>query len=123
MFSNKRKVKDYPAEICKALSLFGIEHKREYKFHNARKFRFDIAIPQYRIAIEFEGGVFSNGRHVRGAGYISDCRKYNLAVLNGWRLLRYTTADTRKKNWEYNIVSDVEELIGGLNGKTNKNRT
>lgn len=41
------------------------------------------------VAVEVEGGTFSGGAHTRGLHYRSDCRKYNLAVLKGWRILRF----------------------------------
>ncbi len=53
--------------------------------------RFDMAFPEKRVAIEIEGGVFNNGRHVRGMGYHKDCTKYNLAAQQGWIVLRYTS--------------------------------
>ena len=43
------------------------------------------------IAVELEGGVWTNGRHSRGAGFTSDCEKYNEAQLLGWRVLRFTS--------------------------------
>lgn len=55
-----------------------------------RDWRFDVAIPEYKIAIEFEGGTWAGGRHVRGLGMISDMDKYNVATVHGWRVLRYT---------------------------------
>lgn len=69
--------------------IFG-ECEREYRFHPIRRFRFDYAIPSKKIAIEQEGGVWTNGRHTRGKGYISDMEKYNLATSMGWRVLRFT---------------------------------
>lgn len=71
------------------LKLNNIDYVREHKFHPIRKWRFDFAIPQYLIAIECEGGVWSGGRHTRGLGYSKDCEKYNNATLLGWRVLRY----------------------------------
>lgn len=65
--------------------------EREFKFHPVRRFRFDFAWVNQRVAAEVEGGTWSGGRHVRGSGYRSDCEKYNLAVLNGWRVYRFTT--------------------------------
>ena len=62
----------------------------EYRFHPTRRWRFDIALPQEKIAIEQEGGLWIRGRHNRASGYISDLEKYNAAVLLGWRVLRYT---------------------------------
>jgi len=102
---------DYPEMISIALKKAGIENEREYKFLEDRRFRFDVAIPKYKVAIEFEGGVYTRGRHVRPAGYISDVKKYNLAVRYGWKLLRYTTADTKSWGWVKNIVNDVLEII------------
>lgn len=67
------------------------EPVREYKFLKKRRFRFDYAFPLVRVAVELEGGTFSGGRHVRGKGYASDCEKYNLATLAGWKVLRFTS--------------------------------
>jgi len=55
-----------------------------------KDWRFDLAIPEYKIAIEFDGGGFIAGRHNRGMGVISDMHKINTAVIHGWRVLRYT---------------------------------
>jgi very-short-patch-repair endonuclease len=60
----------------------------EYRFHPERKWRFDYAWPTHRVALEVEGGVFSGGRHSRGAGFRADAEKYNQAAALGWRLLR-----------------------------------
>lgn len=57
-----------------------------------RRFRFDLAWPGHHLACEVDGGTFSGGRHVRGTGYESDCTKLNLAILAGWRVLRFTAA-------------------------------
>jgi hypothetical protein len=62
----------------------------EFRFHPARRFRFDFAFPGHFVAVEIDGGVWSNGRHTRGAGFIADQQKTNLAAVNGWRVLRYT---------------------------------
>lgn len=62
----------------------------EYKFCPDRKWRFDYAFPKQKIAVEQEGGAWSQGRHTRGSGFIKDMEKYNKAVLLGWRVLRYT---------------------------------
>lgn len=63
---------------------------REYRFHDTRKWRFDFAWPDLKIAVECEGGAWSGGRHTRGAGFIGDCEKYNAAALAGWRVFRFT---------------------------------
>jgi very-short-patch-repair endonuclease len=66
--------------------------RREYRFSPPRRWRFDYAWPDRRIALEIEGGTYNGGRHVRGKGYEADCEKYNAAALAGWTVLRVTTA-------------------------------
>ena len=61
-------------------------------------FRLDFAWPDHRIAVEIEGGTWVRGGHNRGAGYESNCRKYNHATLQGWKLFRFTTGMVR--SWE-----------------------
>ena len=70
--------------------LLGVEVIAEHKFHPVRRWRFDYAILDKKIAIEVEGGVWSNGRHTRGSGFLKDIEKYNNATLLGWRLVRCT---------------------------------
>jgi very-short-patch-repair endonuclease len=72
------------------LRAIGLDFEREYRFHKVRKWRFDFAIPDLKIGIECEGGIYSGGRHVRGNGFEADCFKYNQAALDGWRVLRFT---------------------------------
>ena len=62
----------------------------EYRFCLDRKWRFDYAWPDQRIALEYEGGVTSGGRHTRAVGYTKDCEKYNQAQIMGWTVLRVT---------------------------------
>ena len=62
----------------------------EYTFHETRKWRFDWAWPDNRVALEVEGGIWTGGRHSRGAGMLKDIEKYNAAALAGWRVLRVT---------------------------------
>ena len=63
---------------------------REFKFHKTRRWRFDFCWPEYKLALEVDGGAFNNGRHTRGKGFIADMDKYNAAALLGWTVLRTT---------------------------------
>jgi len=60
----------------------------EHKFHPKRKWRFDLACPEQRIAIEIEGGVFIKGAHGSITGILRDVEKYNEATSLGWRVIR-----------------------------------
>ncbi len=76
--------------IKKQLHYSGINYVTEYQFHDVRKFRFDIAIPDKMIAIEYEGLNSEKSGHTTVTGYTKDTDKYNLATSLGWRILRYT---------------------------------
>lgn len=67
------------------------EPVREYRFHSGRRWRFDYAYPEYLVALEVEGAVWTNGRHTRGRGYSEDARKYSEAAILGWCVIRVTT--------------------------------
>ena len=64
--------------------------EREHQFFPGRRWRFDFAWPDRLIAAEVEGGIWTHGRHSRGAGFEKDCEKYNSAALVGWRVFRFT---------------------------------
>lgn len=66
--------------------------EREYRFHPVRKWRFDAAWPEHKVAVEVEGGIYTRGRHTRPAGFNEDSRKYAQATLLGWRVFRVTEA-------------------------------
>lgn len=66
------------------------EPEPEHRFHPERKWRLDFAWPHYKTSVEIEGGIWSEGRHVRGYGFEADCEKYNYAQLFGWVVLRFT---------------------------------
>lgn len=69
----------------------------EFKFHPSRKWRADFALPAAKILVEIDGGVWSGGRHTRGAGFVRDQEKLNAAAVLGYRVLRFTPADCRAK--------------------------
>ncbi len=83
------------------LRIEGIEFVSEYVFSD-RKFRFDIAIPEKMIAIEYEGIFSEKSRHTSIMGYSKDSEKYNLAANLGWRVFRYTAVTV--KNFETDIL-------------------
>lgn len=64
----------------------------EYRFHPTRKWRFDWAWPEQRVALEVQGGIFSSGRHVRGAALLKEYEKLNTAARLGWRVFYCTPA-------------------------------
>jgi very-short-patch-repair endonuclease len=79
------------------LTELGLTFVREYKFCKDRKWRADFAIeiPPWEhkatVLVEIEGGIWRQGRHTRGTGFIADLEKYNTAAMLGYRLLRFST--------------------------------
>jgi len=65
----------------------------EFRFHPVRKFRWDWAWPEVRLALEVEGGVWSGGAHGRGTGIVRDMEKSTLAAEEGWRIIRVTPSN------------------------------
>jgi hypothetical protein len=53
-----------------------------------RKWAFDFAFLDHKIALEVEGGIWIAGGHSRGSGVKKDMEKYNAAAVLGWRVLR-----------------------------------
>ena len=80
---------------------------REYRFHPTRRWRFDFAWPDLKLAAEVEGGTWSGGRHTTGKGFEQDCQKYNAACELGWTVLRGTT--TMVKSGE--LAASVSRII------------
>ena len=87
---------DVFTQICK--KELNVEVVKEYQFHPVRKWLFDYAIPEHKIALEVEGGVWTNGRHTRGTGFLKDIEKYNTGTLLGWRIFRTTPSELLSSN-------------------------
>lgn len=64
----------------------------EYRFHPKRRWRFDFAWPDSRLAVEVQGGTFSRRRsgHSSGMGLQNDYDKLNAAAVLGWRVLQFS---------------------------------
>lgn len=75
-----------------------IELVKEFRFHPTRRWRFDYAFPELKIAVEVEGGVWRQGRHTRGSGFVKDMEKYNTAAVLGWTLIRVTPQNLIKRS-------------------------
>jgi very-short-patch-repair endonuclease len=67
-----------------------LEFIAEHRFHPTRRWRFDFASPARMLAIEIDGGIWTAGRHSRGAGIEGDMEKLNQAAILGWRVLRFS---------------------------------
>jgi very-short-patch-repair endonuclease len=96
MVVKKPKSRPYPVFYRLLCQEFGCPVE-EFKFHPTRKWRFDYAYPEHRVAIEVEGLVRGGkSRHTTISGYIGDCDKYNQAILHGWKVIRLVQTEILK---------------------------
>lgn len=92
-----------------------VECIKEHRFHPIRKWRFDYAIPEFKIAIEIDGGVWTQGRHTRPQGYLNDMEKFNAAAAMGWVVLKFTP-DSQHTAATLNIIRET------INNRINERR-
>lgn len=72
------------ATLAQRYGVAALVYAFEFAFAPPRRWRFDLSFPVVKVAVEFQGGVWSRGRHVRGAGYVKDCEKLIAAAADGW---------------------------------------
>ena len=90
--------------------------EKEYGFAKklGRRWRFDRAWPEHKVAVELEGGVYTQGRHTRGKGFEADCEKYNQATAMGWRVFRLTAGMLAKDPCKHiNLILEMIRDRGG----------
>lgn len=82
----------------------------EFLFHETRKWRIDFYIEHNgkKLAIEVEGGIWSNGRHTRGSGFIKDMQKYNELTKYGIFMYRVEPS----KLFDLSVLQDIQIILG-----------
>lgn len=91
-------------QVCESLKI--PVPVKEHKFHPTRGWMFDFAWPEHKVALEVEGGIWKQGRHNRGEGFLKDIEKYNAAGVLGWRVFR-TTPDALLKKQTIEMIREV----------------
>ena len=86
----------------------------EFRFHSVRRWRFDWADPDLKIAIEVEGVTYFGaniGRHQSATGIENDMEKYNRAIQLGWRVLRFSQRMIKAD--PVGVVEQIQKVILG----------
>ena len=84
LFANKRNLACCPTFMT------------EYSVPRPRLYRFDFALPDLMMAVEYEGGVGQQTvAHSSVSGIIRDIEKHRLATMLGWMLLRFHSKEVR----------------------------
>lgn len=82
----------------------------EYRFLVTRKWRFDRAFIEQRVAVELDGGIWNAGRHLQPKGFEADLEKMNAATAHGWRVFRFTA--TMLERDPFLCISQVAIALG-----------
>ncbi|WP_173910766.1 hypothetical protein [Acinetobacter sp. Marseille-Q1618] len=104
----ERVMSEGEATLVQHLKSYNIEFQAEFQFNPERKWRADFYIVGSNVLIEVEGGIWSNGRHTRGKGYIADMEKYNSAQKLGYSVYRYSTEQVKSGK----AIDEIRRLIG-----------
>ena len=104
-------------QLAEQLDIKEIPYQREFQFIPPRRFRFDfIILPVGRmLACEVEGGAYTGG-HKRGKANDTDCEKFNLPMLDGWAVLRFTPGMVTSGEALTTIQNAIDNGTGGRVG-------
>ena len=89
--------------------------KREYKFSKERQFKFDFCLISIRLAIEIDGYGYG---HQKIVALNNTAEKQNLAIEEGWTVLRFTSAMLSTEDKREQCVLQVNRVIINMNRKT-----
>jgi len=107
-------------------TLFGEDMvKTEFVFHPVRKWRFDYAIPEIKLAVEYHGhaGFLRPGAsgHSTIKGLTNDCEKVNSAIALGWRVIAFTALHFRySERVKHNLTGPQETIMNTLAAMQNE---
>ena len=82
----------------------GYKLEKEYRFCK-RRFRFDFALPEFKISVEYDGINSKKSSHTTLLGFTKDTEKINMAISLGWKVLRYTAINYKS------IIQDLEKIL------------
>jgi len=111
----KRKIKE-PSSLEKKflLCISGLpKPESEYRFHAVRRWRFDFAWPEQKLAVEVDGGAFATGGHSRAVPQAGDNDKTNAATNLGWRILKFNTFNLKHPQMVRSVVAEALTKGGG----------
>jgi len=81
---------------------------RELRFCPERRWRADFAFVEEKVLVEVQGGIWTGGRHGRGAGIENDYEKWANAACLGWTVVPVSTSQVKRGQaleWVLRILS------------------
>lgn len=89
--------------------------EKEYHFHPARRWRFDFAWPDQKVAVEIDGLLWTGkGRHQTVEGYMLDAEKLEAALVLGWRVYPVPgpwVATRTRHIWRPQVMTTLRHLL------------
>lgn len=92
----------------------------EYRFAPPRRWRFDFCWPQLLLAVEQDGGIWVQGRHNRGSGYIKDLAKFNEAARLGYRVFKFQPKDFIKGTAQLYMAEVIATSLAEISRASNR---
>ena len=93
--------------LIKRLQDYGVPHPvLELRFYRPRRWRFDLAWPQRKVAVERHGF----GRHIKPKGFMDDRDKMNAAACLGWRVIELTPQHLKPQQIEMSVRTVLSAL-------------
>jgi len=87
----------------------GVDWVREYRPCGSRRWRIDLAVPDYKIAVEIEGR-----RHGSAKAAVNDSEKNNFLISAGWKTLRYPASRVLTKKRRAAIIEQIHRVLCGV---------
>jgi hypothetical protein len=94
------------------ISLNGPRLIPQHRFHPTRRWAFDWAHPESRVAIEIHGGIWMHkSRHVSGSGFWGDRIKMNAALRLDWKVFELTSDDLSDPRIYSEILDEIQRRL------------
>ncbi|MCK5607460.1 hypothetical protein KAR91_36590 [Candidatus Pacearchaeota archaeon] len=87
------------------------EEEQRYFPLSKRKWRADFMFPDYRVAIEIQGGQFTRGGHARMGESAVEFERMNAIQIGGWIVLQVAPQDVGA-DWFYKQVGQALRIRG-----------
>lgn len=113
--TSKQAVVDYKVALVEQIKNAGLQGlTAEHQFMTTRKFRYDFAFVEHKVAIDYEGGIFAaEASHSSISGILRDIEKHTEAQLHGWIVIR-CTAKTVENGQALRFIKRALEIRGVL---------
>lgn len=110
--ANRKFLEDKFLENWEALG--GVALRREYQFHESRKWRFDFASLEAKVAFEIQGGLYkAESGHRSREGVKRDYEKLNAAQELGWQVYQVTSQDLQSREAMEKFINTIQRRLRG----------